>query len=277
MGKSLPVEHDPVSTQLTAAEQAQLPKPLLDFAIPLLKAKRLFRAKGNFTPGAVLRLAMLTIALVVTAVGAAWYKHWIPRKSAARKPSVGVPAVSANVSTSLPTGTQEAAREHSEFTGTNVASDAPATSPFMPSQVAESAGQGLASSGSIAQPAAAKTSPSTALVGKRAMVRPTTRTTSDPIAASPVESLIVPPKLIKSVRAVASLDALRDFETGNVVIDAVVGTEGEVHFITVISGPPSLRAPAVEAVKQYRYEPATRNGQPVPEHVHITIRFRFES
>jgi outer membrane biosynthesis protein TonB len=56
----------------------------------------------------------------------------------------------------------------------------------------------------------------------------------------------------------------------------VVGTEGEVHFIGVISGPPSLRAAAVGAVKQYRYEPATRNGQPVPERVNITIRFRFE-
>ena len=87
----------------------------------------------------------------------------------------------------------------------------------------------------------------------------------------------MPAKLIKSVLAVASLDAVRDFESGNVVIDAVVGAEGEVHFITVISGPPSLRTPAVEAVKQYRYEPATRNGQPVPEHVRITIRFRFES
>ena len=109
------------------------------------------------------------------------------------------------------------------------------------------------------------------------MVRPTARATSDPIVASPLESVIVPPKLIKSVRAVASLDDLRDFETGNVVIDAVVGTEGEVHFIRVLSGPPSLRAPAVEAVRQYQYEPATRNGQPVPAHVNITVRFRFES
>jgi periplasmic protein TonB len=95
--------------------------------------------------------------------------------------------------------------------------------------------------------------------------------------ASSAEGVVVPPKLIQSVRALASLDALHDFETGNVVIDAVVGTEGEVHFISVISGPPSLRPPAVQAVKQYRYEPATRNGQPVPAHVNITIRFRFES
>jgi protein TonB len=111
------------------------------------------------------------------------------------------------------------------------------------------------------------------------MVRPTAGPTADLglASASAVQGVTVPPKLIKSVQAVASLDDLRDFETGKVVIDAVVGTEGEVHFVSVISGPPSLRAAAIGAVKQYRYEPAMRNGQPVPQHVNITIRFRFES
>ncbi len=279
-GKSLPIEHDYVPMQLTAAEQAQLPTPSLDFTVSLPKAKRRFRARGNFTPGfrgGVLRLALLTTALVVTAVAAAWYKNWIPWKSAAKKPSVSVPVIAANTSTSLAPGSRGVVKEHSEFTNTNVASDAPVTSPGMPSQVAESRTQPFASSGSVARRAVRKTSPSTTLAGKGATVRPTARTTADPIVASTVTSGIVPPKLIKSVRAVASLDDLRDFETGNVVIDAVVGTEGEVHFIRVISGPPSLRAAAVGAVKQYRYEPATRNGQPVPEHVNITIRFRFES
>ena len=82
--------------------------------------------------------------------------------------------------------------------------------------------------------------------------------------------------MIKSVRAVASIDALKDFETGNVVIDAVVGATGEVSLVSVLSGPPSLRSPAVASLKEYRYEPATRNGQPVAAHVTITIHFRFE-
>jgi TonB family protein len=291
-GKSLPIEQVPVPTQLTAAEQAQLPKPSLDFTMSLPKAKRPLRARGNFTPGfrgGVLRLALLTTALVVTATGAAWYKHWIPWRSAAKKPSASVPAIAVNA-TSLPPGSREVAKEHSEFSNTKVASDAPVTSPGMlsqsavlpntlppePADVAESPSQPFGSSGSVAQPAVRRTSPFTTLAGKRAMVRPTASATSDPIVPSAVESVMVPPKLIKSVRAVASLDALRDFETGNVVIDAVVGTAGEVNFISVLSGPPSLRAAAVEAVNQYRYEPATRSGQPVPAHVNITIHFRFE-
>ncbi len=280
IGKPLPIERDDVPTQLTAVEQALLPKPSLDFSMSLPKARRLQWARGNFTPGfreGVLRLALLITALVITAAGAAWYKHWIPWKSAAKKPSVSLPAIAVNPTTALPPGSREAAKEHSEFSNTKVASGAPEISPRMPSRVTESPAQPFASSGSTAQPAVSRTSASATLPGKRAMVRPTARATSDPIVASPLESVIVPPKLIKSVRAVASLDDLRDFETGNVVIDAVVGTEGEVHFIRALSGPPSLRAPAVEAVKQYQYEPATRNGQPVPAHVNITVRFRFES
>jgi TonB family protein len=277
--KSLPIEHHPVPTQLTMAEQVQLPKPSLDFTMSLPKAKRRLRAGGDFTPefrGGVLRLALLTAALMVTAAGAAWYKHWIPWKSAAKRPSVSVPAIARNAKTSLPPGNQEAAKEHPEFSNANVASDPPMTSPGMPSQAAESSAPPFASSGTVAQPAVRKTSPSTPLAGKRATVRPTAKATSDPVVTSAVTSVVVPPVLIKSVRAVASLDVLRDFETGNVVIDAVVGTEGEVHFISVLSGPPSMRAAAVEAAKQYRYEPATRDGQPVPAHVNITIHFRFE-
>jgi len=175
-----------------------------------------------------------------------------------------------------PPGSQDVANEHSESSGTGVASDAPGTSPDMPSQAAESSARPLASSDPVAQPAVGKASPPTMLAGKRTIVRPTTKASSASIVASDEKSVVVPPKLIKSVQAVASLDALRDFETGSVVIDAVVDTAGQVNSLNVLSGPPSLRDGALEAAKQYRYEPATRNGKPVPAHVSITIRFRFE-
>ncbi len=291
--KSLPIEHDPVPAQLTAAEQELLPKPALDFTLPLPKAKRSLRAKGNFTPGfraGALRLALLTTALVITAVGAAWYKHWIPWKSAAKKPAVSMPASAVNAKTSTLPGNRVADELHSESSNTKVASDAPVTSLGTPPQsaalakapateaadTAEHAAQPPASSESVEQPAVKAKTPSATLAGKRSSVRLTVKTAPDSVAPSPAGGVIVPPKLIKSVRAVASLEALRDFETGNVVIDAVVGTAGEVKFVSVLSGPPSLRAAAVEALKQYQYEPATRNGQPVPAHVTVTIHFRFE-
>lgn len=271
-GKSLPIEGDSAPRKLIAAQYEHLPRASLDYVVPLPKPRGFFRARGKFTPGAKLRLALLSTALVVTAGGAAWYK-W---KSAARKEPAFVPAVSANVTTSLPSATREAPRDYSKSGDPNAASGAPATSASTSTRVAGSPSQPFASSGSTPHAGVRRTSPSSTPASK-SQVPPPVQTISDPIVASPAEGVTVPPKLIKSVKAVAPLENVRDFESGNVVLDAVVGTEGEVHFITVISGPPSLRLAAVEAAKQYRYEPATRNGQPVPEHVHITIRFRFES
>jgi TonB family protein len=289
---SLPSESNPALMEWTAAEQAQLTKPSLDFSMSLPKAKRSLRARGSFTPnfrGGVLRLGLLTAALVVTAAGAAWYKHWIPWKSASKKPADSLSAIAANAKRSPSLGGQEEAAEHSEFSNTKMASDAPVTSPGMPSRSAalpdtvppeptdatEPFAQPVASTSAAAHPAAKKTSLAN-LAGNRSTVRPTAKAAVAPVAPSEAEGVFVPPKLIKSVRAVASIDALRDFERGNVVIDAVVGSAGEVNFISVLSGPPSLRAAAVESLKHYQYEPATRNGQPVPAHVTITIHFRFE-
>jgi TonB family protein len=288
---SLRSENNPALIELTATEQP--PEPSLDFSMSLPKSKRSLRARGSFTPnfrGGVLRLGLLTAALVLTAAGAAWYKHWLPWKSATRKPSDSLSAIAANAKRLPSPGGQEGAREHSEFSNTRVASDAPVTSPGMPSRsttlpntvpseardASELPAQPLASNSSLAHPAARKTSPAANLAGNRSTVRPAARDASGSAAPSAVEGDFVPPKLIKSVRAVVSIDDLRDFERGNVVIDAVVGSAGEVNFVSVLSGPPSLRAAAVESLKHYQYEPATRNGQPVPAHVTITIHFRFE-
>ena len=273
-----PPEKDFVPADFTAAELADLPKPSLDFpAIPLPKTKGLFRAKGKLAPGAKLRLAALVAALAATVAGGAWFKNWGPWSSAARKGSNNAPAVGANVTTS-PTARREAPREASKFNTPNARNEASAVSPSTGTKIDESPAQPVVSSGSksTARASVKRTSPA-ALASAKAGVRSSAESGSTPIEATAADGVVVPPKLIKSVKAVASLEDVRDFETGNVVIDAVVGTQGEVHLITVISGPPSLRGPAVEAVRQYRYEPATRNGQPVPEHVHITVRFRFES
>jgi TonB family protein len=275
---SLPIEDDLVATQLAAEEQAQSLKPSPASTRPLPKTKWRLRAGGNFTPGfraGLLRLALVTGALAIIGAGAAWYEHWTPWK-AGKKPSVSAVAKDENARASLPEGSE--AKEHLESSKTEVASDPRMHSADTPTQTVESPAQPSASSGSAAQRAIGRMTPVGTPAGKLAKIRPKERAiAANPVMVSAVESVMIPPKLIKSVRAVISPEAVTDFETGNVVMDAVVDTSGEVHFMKVISGPPSLRNAAVEAVKQYRYEPATRNGQPVPAHVNITIHFRFES
>ncbi len=290
--KSRPIENKPAA-QWTAEEQALLPMPSLDFSKSLPKARRSLRARGSFTPsfrGGALRLGLFVSALIVTVAGAAWSRHWLLRKPEAQKGAVGSLVVAAKEkSTPLP-GSPVSQPGHLEINNAKAGSDASSASantpagstalrsplPAEPKDAAEPPAHSLAPNNSGVQPVGKKTPPLSGLASNPSTVRPTAKATSDSIAAAAGESGIVPPKLIKSVRALAPIEALRDFETGNVVVDAVVGTAGEVNLVSILSGPPSLRSPAVASLKEYRYEPATRNGQPVPAHVTITIHFRFE-
>jgi TonB family protein len=112
-------------------------------------------------------------------------------------------------------------------------------------------------------------------VAKRSAIRPSAESEPAP-AADNSNAAIVPPKLIKSVRAVAPGDALREFVTGNVTLDAVIDKNGEVRSMKVLSGPASFHKAAMEALKQYRYEPARQNGKPVSAHITVTVPFWFE-
>jgi TonB family protein len=291
--KSLPIEQHPAATQLIAAEQELLPMPSLDFSKSLPKSRRSKRARGNFTPGfraGALRLALLTMTLVITIIGAAWYKHWIPWTSAAKKSPGSAHAKAVNGKTATLPGGQTTAGTDDENGGTKLVSDPLAPSPNAtaknatstsapdntPSNGADNPTQPSASTETAVQPEIPEKPVSKTPAVKRTAAHAVAKAASDAAAPQADDGVTVPPKLIKSVRAVASLEDLRDFERGNVTIDAVVDTMGEVRSINVLSGPPSLREPAAAAFRQFQYEPATRNGKPVPAHVTVTIHFRFE-
>ena len=212
-------------------------------------------------------LMLATLVLVVVA-GIAWSRNWLPWKWAGAKPKKPAANESIKVASDVPLTSPRVPAKSAPL------SDAKATAPAGESAATPEA----VSSGAPVEPLPSRKKASRAsTAAKDSSAPPAATAAANSEPASEKDSAVVPPKLIHSVQAVASLEALRDFERGSVVIDAVVGTSGEVHFISVISGPPSLRQPAVEALKQYRYEPATRNGQPVPAHVTITIHFHFES
>jgi hypothetical protein len=86
----------------------------------------------------------------------------------------------------------------------------------------------------------------------------------------------IPPKLLHAVKPVSPPDALRNYITGNVNLDALVDTTGHVRSVTVLSGPQKLRKTAIEEVRQYVYEPARKNGKVVTSHVQATLQFWYE-
>jgi TonB family protein len=61
--------------------------------------------------------------------------------------------------------------------------------------------------------------------------------------------------------------------TGVVILDAVIGTDGAVDELKLISGHPLLVNAAFDAVRQWRYRPATRNGRPELATTSIWIAF----
>jgi TonB family protein len=60
---------------------------------------------------------------------------------------------------------------------------------------------------------------------------------------------------------------------GPVIMNALVGTDGAVRELKVISGDPRLAKAATDAVRQWRFQPHRRNGRPVEFETRITVNF----
>jgi protein TonB len=60
---------------------------------------------------------------------------------------------------------------------------------------------------------------------------------------------------------------------GSVVLAAVIGKDGTIQNLHVLSGHPLLTQAALEAVKQWRYKPYILNGEPVEVDTQVTVNF----
>jgi hypothetical protein len=85
-----------------------------------------------------------------------------------------------------------------------------------------------------------------------------------------------PPKVVKAVNAVPPPEAVQNFVTGDVKFNALIDASGKVMTAEVLSGPESLRAAALEALKKYQYKAAVKNGQAVAGHVVVAVKFWYE-
>jgi periplasmic protein TonB len=64
---------------------------------------------------------------------------------------------------------------------------------------------------------------------------------------------------------------------GEVVLSAIINTNGEIENLQLVSGHPMLVPQAIAAVKQWRYKPYLLNGQPVEVETTITVIFSLSS
>lgn len=85
------------------------------------------------------------------------------------------------------------------------------------------------------------------------------------------------PKVIHKTPPLYTEVARKEKQQGRVVLRAVINEQGEVEDVEVIEGQPyGLNEAAVEAVRQWRFEPAIYEGKPVPVFYMLTINFRLE-
>jgi periplasmic protein TonB len=60
---------------------------------------------------------------------------------------------------------------------------------------------------------------------------------------------------------------------GTVVLQAVIGKDGTIRELRLVSGHPMLAPAAIEAVKQWRYRPYLLNSEPVEVDTQINVNF----
>jgi TonB family protein len=87
---------------------------------------------------------------------------------------------------------------------------------------------------------------------------------------------IRPPTKTHDVRPVYPDEALQARITGVVILEAIIGVDGSVTDAKVLQSIPILDAAAVDAVKQWRFEPTHLNGVPVPVIMTVTVSFNLK-
>lgn len=79
--------------------------------------------------------------------------------------------------------------------------------------------------------------------------------------------------LVRQVKPHYPSLAVRAHVQGTVELQALIGKDGTIQNLRVMSGPPLLIESAMDAVRQWRYQPFYLNGQPVEVETQINVHF----
>ena len=105
--------------------------------------------------------------------------------------------------------------------------------------------------------------------------RPIVPLTGKPSAPIRVGGRIRPPKAIVQVHPEYPVIARQARVQGQVQIDAVLDEQGNVIDMKVVSGPPLLYQAALNALKNWKYEPTYLNDQPIAVEMIVTVTFQL--
>jgi protein TonB len=97
-----------------------------------------------------------------------------------------------------------------------------------------------------------------------------------PSAPLPVGGDVKQARLLSSTPPLYPVLAKTQHIEGNVRVDALVDENGKISAMKVISGPTLLHQAAMDAVRQWKYQPATLDGKTVPMHLTVTLQFKLQ-
>ena len=81
--------------------------------------------------------------------------------------------------------------------------------------------------------------------------------------------------LIRRVDPVYPAQAREKRLAGPVTVEATIAENGSVRTVKVVSGTALLADSAADAVRQWRYKPATLNGKAIEAQKQITVVFKL--
>lgn len=91
-----------------------------------------------------------------------------------------------------------------------------------------------------------------------------------------VGGAVSPPTLVSKVEPIYSQEARIAKYQGSVLIHVEVGLDGLAHNIKVVRGLGlGLDERAVAAIRQWKFNPGTKDGQPVAVMANIEVNFRL--
>ena len=97
-----------------------------------------------------------------------------------------------------------------------------------------------------------------------------------PASAPKTISHIKAPHLITATPPQYPAIAKQNRIQGDVTIEMDIDESGNVSSEKVISGPPFLQGAAKDAVRRWKYEPATLNDKPIPYHMQVKVHFALQ-
>ena len=80
-------------------------------------------------------------------------------------------------------------------------------------------------------------------------------------------------KMIRQVQPVYPQIAKTAHVSGTVLLHAIISKDGSVQELQYVSGPPLLMKAAMDAVREWRYQPTLLNGEPVEVETTISVIF----